>query len=49
MPDVTPDSGWCSFCEADLSGGVMLIAYEVADERRVFIECHSYEQPAALR
>jgi len=44
-----PDSGWCSFCESDLSGGVILIAYEVADEQRVFIECPSCERPVAPR
>jgi len=49
MPDVTSDSGWCPFCESDLSGGAILIAYKVDDERRVFIECPSCEQPVAPR
>jgi hypothetical protein len=31
------------FCESDLSGRAILIAYEVNDERRVFIECPSCE------
>jgi hypothetical protein len=39
MPDAIPDSGRCSFCENDLSGGAILIAYGVDNERRAFIEC----------
>jgi hypothetical protein len=39
MPDVASDSGWCPFCESNLSGGAILIAYEVDNERRAFIEC----------
>jgi len=49
MADALPDHGRCPFCESDLSGGVILIAYEVDDERRVFIECPTCEQPVAPR
>ena len=47
MQDVTPDSGRCPFCDSDLSGGAILIAYEVNDERRIFIECPDCKQPVA--
>jgi len=47
MTNVTSDSGRCPFCESDLSGGVILITYEVDEERRVFVECPNCEQPVA--
>ena len=47
MPDVTSNSGRCPLCETDLTGGAILIAYEVDGERRVFIECPDCQQPVA--
>jgi hypothetical protein len=47
MTDSVHNDGHCPFCESDLSGGGILIAYEVNGERRVFVECPACEQPVA--
>lgn len=45
MANTTTERGICPFCETDITDGVVLIQYEIDDERRAFIECPACEQP----